>query len=288
MRGNVSLLDSSIVISRQKKEQFTKRKRLRGVDRGVKNLEDYKVRIESDGKEVIILECKECGQWHIVKKGCHLRTCPYCASDMARKVYREVSNTIRQIKRKEGYTLKLITFGYGTEGNIRTAIKKSKEAFTKIWHNLLEMEGAGAVLTVELGGKNNSVHIHCLYYGGFISRKNLIKEWERLTGKWYIDIRMARGKKAIKEVIKYIGKALLNLSYEEGYKIEMALQGLRRLVTYGIFYKRITGVRHFCPVCHSSSWKFICISKLNHELVKQLLIQRQFWEGLGNIKDSVC
>ncbi|MBZ9572564.1 protein rep [Patescibacteria group bacterium] len=273
MGGNTTLLDTT-EISGQKKGQPFKKKR----HRGIKNLQDYKGKIELDGKKVIVLECKQCGQRYLVPLRCNLRTCPYCASDRARKVYQEVSNTIRQIKREKGYTLKLITFGYGTEGNIRSAIKKSKKAFKKIWHNLLEMEGSGAVITFELGEKNNSVHIHCLYYGGFIRRKDLIKEWKRLTGKWYVDIRMARGKQAIKEVIKYIGKALLDLSHKEGYKIEMALRGLRRLVTYGIFYKRITGNKNICPICHSSSWKFIIISKFNHELVNQLLIQRQFWK----------
>ncbi len=277
--GDTALLDTT-EISGQKKGQTTKKKQLRGV----KNLQDYIEKMESGGKKVIILECKQCGQRYLVPLRCNLRTCPYCASDRARKVYHEVSNTIRKIKKRKGYTLKLITFGYGTEGDIRVAIEKSKKAFKKIWHNLLEMEGSGAVITFELGEKNNSVHAHCLYYGGFILRKHLIKEWKRLTGKWYVDIRMARGKKAIREVIKYIGKALLDLSYEEGFKIEIALQGTRRLVTYGVFYNRITGNKNICPVCRSSSWKFIIISEFNNELVSQLLIQRQFWKDLWNVK----
>lgn len=269
-KGCTTLLDTT-EISRQ----IQPRKAFSG-----ENYANFISKLQNCGNKVVILECKQCGNRHLVPIGCGLRTCPYCASDRARKVYREIQEKIKHIQRKKGYRLKIITLSYGTEGDIRSAIEKSKEAFKKIWHNLLEKESTGAVITIELGEENLSVHLHCLYYGPFIPRNDLIKEWKRLAGKWYVDIRKAEGKKAIKEVIKYIGKGILNLPYETLFQIEIALKGVRRLVTYGIFYKRITGNKNICPVCHSSSWKFIVISEFNHELVSQLLIQRQFWEAL--------
>jgi len=242
------------------------------------NFERYVDKREVCNTKVRIMNCRHCGFRYIALLGCGLRTCPECAADFSRKVYWQVLDVMKHIQKKKYYTLKLITFSYGIDSDISEAIKKVKKVFKKIWHNKLERKGSGAVVTVELGEKNLSIHLHVLYYGPYLPRPELIKEWKRLTGKWYVDIRMARGNKAIKEVIKYIGKAIMNMDYETAYKIEMSIKGTRRLMTYGVFYKRVKEKRIVCPNCGNDSWLFCGIEEATVPIVEEMLIQRQFFE----------
>ncbi|GAH45527.1 unnamed protein product, partial [marine sediment metagenome] len=147
---------------------------------------------------------------------------------------------------------------------------------------ILEEEGAGAVISIELGEKNLSVHIHCLYYGGFIPRKKLIAEWEKHTGKWYVHINMVRGLKGIREVVKYTTKGLLNMSYEKAFEIEKAFEGQRRFITYGLFYNtRFKKKKRECPRCHCQEWIFVDANKdADVGTNETMLIEKQFWRNL--------
>lgn len=247
--------------------------------------EVYKEKRENCNTKIVTLECKNCGfQWNATLLNCGLRTCPDCARDRGNKVYTEIYNIARRVKRKKHWTFKHIVFSYGFEQNTpySAIISKVKQAFMKIWHNILEEEGAGAIISIELGEKNLSIHIHCLYYGGFIPRKTLIKEWTKHTGKWYVDIRMIRGLKGIKEVVKYITKGLSDMSYERAFEIEKALKGQRRFLTYGLFYNaRFKKKKRECPVCRSRCWEFVDANKdADVGTNETMLTQRQFWKDL--------
>jgi len=143
---------------------------------------------------------------------------------------------------------------------LRSSILDSKRAFVKLWHKLLEKKGSCALVCVEIGEKNKSVHLHILYWGYYVPQKKLSDEWKRLTGgKWYADIRLVKGRGGIREVTKYISKGVsVEGEYiDDLYEIEKALKGLRRVMTYGIFYNRkIQKTILICPVCGGKVWKY--------------------------------
>lgn len=252
----------------------------------------YKFKRENCNTKIVTLKCKKCGLPYYALLGCGLRTCINCAKDRAYKVFTEIYNITKRVKRKKYWTFKMITFSYGYDKPFTSysdAISKVKQAFTRIWYDILQQEGAGAVVSIELGEKNLSIHLHVLYYGGFIPREKLIKEWKKYTGRWYVDIRKIRGLKGIREVIKYITKGLVDMSYENAFKIEKALEGQRRFITYGIFYNRIQGKKFECPVCHSQEWWFVSIENAGVGINESMLMQRQFFREFSKVKKQrIC
>jgi len=251
--------------------------------------EVYKEKRENCNTQVLAFECKYCGIHYYALLGCGLRTCPECAKDRGNKVFAEINDIVKRVNLKKYWSLKMITFSYGFEQNTpySTVIDKVKKAFTKIWQDILQKKGTGAIVSIEFGEKNLSIHLHCLFYGGFIPREKLIRAWKMHTGKWYVDIRMIRGLKGVREVIKYIAKGLFDISPERAFEIEKALEGRRRFITYGIFYKRIKQEKRFeCPLCGSRAW--LCLGKkytgvgTNDTMLRQrqffrMLEQRQFF-----------
>lgn len=284
--GDSPLLDS-IVISRQEISM----QRLKDVYQENEKIEfeKSKKKRENCNTKVVTLECKTCGFQYLALLGCGLRTCPDCSRDRANKCFIEIYNIVKRVKLKKYWSLKMITFSYGFEQytSYSAVISKITQAFTKIWRNILQQKGAGAVVSIELGEKNLSIHLHCLYYGGFIPRETLIKEWKKHTGKWYVDIRMIRGLKGIREVIKYITKGLLDMSYERAFEIEKALKGHRRFITYGIFYNRLQQEKKFeCPLCHSQDWRYVDTKDANVGTNETMLMQRQFFRELSEVSKN--
>jgi len=249
--------------------------------------EVYKEKRENCNTKIVTLECKTCGfQWPTLLN-CGLRTCLDCSRDRANRIFTEIYNIAKRVKLKKYWTFKMITFSYGFEQYTpySDVIRKVKQAFKKIYYDILQQKGAGAVVNIELGEKNLSIHLHCLYYGGFIPRETLIKEWKKYTGRWYVDIRKIRGRKGIKEVIKYVTKGLLDMSYERAFEIEKMLEGQRMFVTYGLFYNaRFKKKKLECPQCHSRCWIFIDANKdADVGINETMLIQRQFFRELSEV-----
>lgn len=283
--GGSPLLDS-IVISREEHNLQQLNSEYQGIEEI--EFEKYKGKRENCNSRIVTFECRNCGLPYHTELGCGLRTCPDCAKDRVYKVFTGIYNIAKRVKLKKYRSFKMITFSYGFEQYTphSTAINKVKQAFTKIWNNILKQKGAGAVVSIELGEKNLSIHIHCLYYGGFIPRKTLIKEWKKHTGKWYVDIRKIRGQRGIKEVIKYITKGLLDMSYKRAFEIEKALKGQRRFITYGIFYARVQEKKFECPVCRSQDWRFVSVENADVGTNETMLMQRQFFREFSKVEKT--
>lgn len=208
------------------------------INKCTKLRQEYENKRTSCGKKVVKLVCQDCGMEYWVKIGCGLRTCPACARLFRRKVTRELWQVAKNLEESIVYKFRHITFGYGIDGDRRTVIKKCKKIFKKIWRNILDKRNAGAIATVEFGPERGSIHLHCLYFGPYVTRERLQREWKRLTiDKWYVDIRQVQGRKAVNEVCKYIVKPAS--TSVDPFEIEQALKGLRRLMTYGCFYNRL-------------------------------------------------
>jgi len=252
--------------------------------------EYYKIRLEQCGSRYVLLECRTCCLNYVAKIGCGLRTCPTCAKERSNRMFFGIWDVAKRLPITSVYKLRHITLGYGIEGSLRSRMLESKRAFNKLYHNLLEKKGTGAFVTYEIGDENGSVHLHIGYYGPYISQKKLSKEWERVTGgQWYADIRLIRGKKGIREVTKYITKEVArdNKDIDWLYEVELAMRGLRRFVTYGVFYDRGVFKSCFvCPVCGSSEWGFV--RHLDPELDKELIkdVQDSFRVFVEDVRGS--
>ena len=223
-----------------------------------------------------MLTCKDCGQHYNALLGCHLRTCPTCAKEYGDRVYREILAIAKKFPVTATHRLRMITFGYGTKKGMREGLKESQKAFYKIWRSDLRPRlnpgqtprkygKAGVFASVEFGAKSDSVHIHALYYGPWINRKKLQERWKQLTGSWYVDVRECKGSRGIREVVKYISKGITGNDYK-AFEIEKALQGTRRIMTYGVFYDRHTDLNEetyqfTCPCCGSAQWRYQGIIK---------------------------
>ena len=236
----------------------------------------YKAQKATCREYVVKIACKDCGQPYNAPLGCHLRTCPACAKEYGDRVYREILGIAKSLPITATHRLRMITLGYGTKKTMREGAEEAGKALTKIWRSNLRPRlnpgklparygRAGVFASIEFGAKNNSVHIHALYYGPWIDREKLQKRWKKLTGSWYVDVRMCRGARGIREIIKYISKGITGNDYK-AYEIEKALTGTRRVITYGEFYNRKAKLNEevyqfTCPCCGSAQWEFTGIIK---------------------------
>jgi len=221
---------------------------------------EYKAKRSSCGKKFVRLKCKKCGMEYVARIGCNLRTCPVCARKQADKLFFDIMKIVRNLNITPVYKLRLITLTYGVEGDLRDRLFDCKKAFGKLWHNLLEKKGVGALLAYEVGLKNGSLHSHTLYYGPYIPYEKLKEEWRRVTGgKWVVNIQLCRGSKGVREVTKYLVKGLGDdIDLYTLYEVEKAFRNTRRIMTYGIFYDRVKEKYLFtCPVCGCDEWFFM-------------------------------
>jgi len=308
--GYFSLLDTlSSDITPQRKRQ--KREKT-----GVLSIEQYESRADNCGAYVREFETKCCNKIVYFNMCCNLRSCPYCARkrmlDRTRKVVKFIKS-LDANREKYGHRLRFITFGYGTKDGIKKGVEKSLEAFEKIRRNLLETQRVkyvdkwdrkikrrkteGCVWSVELGSKNLSVHVHVLYWGKYIPQRVLKKEWKRLTGKFYVDIRYAKNKSKKKkglwgvvlETTKYITKGLRDLDTETAFRIERELFNIRTFGTSGIFYGKIKPEKLTCPFCGSDlGFFYVDVEEKGLYVMTTMNIQKQKWKELRKARAVVC
>jgi len=245
----------------------------------------YSMKRESCQQWAAVLKCGDCGQTYNALLGCKLRTCPSCAKEYSEKIYREILEVVRRLKITDTCKLRMITLGYGTKKGMREGAKEASKALGKIWRSYLrprlnpgkrpaQYGEAGAFASIEFGAKNNSVHLHVLYYGPWIDREKLQERWKKLTGSWYVDVRVCRGAKGIREVIKYISKGVVGNNYK-GHMIEKALKGTRRIITYGMFYNRQEKIeddmyKFTCPCCARTAWIFTGVVRKDHAIDQEI------------------
>lgn len=224
-------------------------------------IEDYGDKLNNCDKRWVLMKCKGCDLEYVTPISCELRTCPRCAKKQSDELFYNIVAVIGRLKETPIYKLRHITLAYGNKRSLRACMSESKKAFVKIWRNLLKKKGTGALVCLEIGDKNQSVHLHILYWGSFVYQKQLSEEWKRVTGgQWYADVRLVKGRGGIREVTKYISKGICKTGKDLNYmfEIELAMKGMRRIMTYGIFYDYKPGKPIFkCPVCGCEHWEYV-------------------------------
>lgn len=212
-------------------------------------------------------DCVACGErtFRCASK-CDLRTCVSCQRRHSTKLAAKVRKRIETVKRGRpppGYRLRLITLTVRTAGvdGMPDALKVLKHALPRIWRQLLSSrrkgkgkERAGMLAAIEAGELRGNIHVHCLYWGPFVVQRELSRRWSELTGgSMVVDVREAKGDKAIAEICKYVCSPALDVAIQA--RLEKALIGSRRVRTYGIFYGCDPEDADFepeCPHCHQT------------------------------------
>jgi len=208
------------------------------------------------------LVCQHCGYKVPVKLACGLRTCPECARRMSQyfvnKFY-DVLKTLPITPYKKFRMITLTTDLTISEDSIKTIRRWQTKMMSKI-----VKKGEGAVTGIEVGEQGKKLHIHALHYGKFVEQAKLVELWEKITqgrGK-VVDVRIIKDqekswmlRKGLKEVLKYSVKLTALEPYELA-ELELALEGTRRIATYGIFYNLYRWIRAegksktlVCPQC---------------------------------------
>lgn len=209
----------------------------------------------------IVLRCDSCGKRVYVPVRCDLRICPDCARKHSRRLFKTYLPLIQRLTVETGnsYTLKFLTL---TLVNTRELSSQSIKRFFKNVRKLIgeffnKKIGAGALGVLEIGG-NLNIHVHLLAYGPYILQSHLSERWRKITGgSFIVDIRRARGNHQglLSYVLKYITKPC---SFEDPRLYAhylMALKGVRRIHTFGIFYNVGKAIKELIKcVCKGRFW----------------------------------
>lgn len=199
------------------------------------SIEQYRARLNNCGNKYVLLECKDCQQKYFVPLSCGLRSCPKCAKRYNDNFSSNLWDKIGELKVSRYIKFRHIVLNWGTDGTLEYGVYRSFKAWLSIWNTYFKGSGCGAIAFLEFGEKNQSVHLHVLFYGKYIPQEKLKKWWFARTGKWNVFIRRATGKGAIREVVKYINKGISTNDFEKNYEIESVLFGRKRIRRYGVF-----------------------------------------------------
>lgn len=244
----------------------------------------YESRRERCEKRFVVLRCKECGFSYTTLLHCGYRTCPKCAKRRANKLFSEISEIIEPLPITRERRLWHIVLTFGVEYNLRYRAVRVWKAFSKVWHNLLEVKGSGSLVGLEIGSLNDSVHLHLLYYGGKVSKRALRREWYKHTGKFEVSLEPVdfKDKGIIKEVVKYTLKGVGG-GIDKLFLYEKALFGTRRFRRFGIF--RGVETRKFrieCPACKSCKWRYFDTLSIEKDIPEVCKIVLD-WLALGGV-----
>jgi hypothetical protein len=210
-------------------------------------------------QKYVTFQCATCNQTYHFQISCHRRTCPDCAREHADRLFARLCRVLREHPPSGGRRWRFFTLAVATPDEIwqdesgekvREFVRTAWDAAKKVYRNVIAVrpeweenicrkvvdKDAGGIITMEFGGKNMNLHFHMLAYCNWVYQRTLSREWERLTGSWYADVRLMQGGvKGLREVCKYIcdmnknGKATKEM-------IERAMKGSRRVRTLGICY----------------------------------------------------
>jgi len=126
--------------------------------------------------------------------------------------------------------------------------------FINLFYSKKEKQGAIGVLEV---GPSGNLHCHLLVYGNYYPKADLKQEWYRITGDSYIlDVKEIKDvNKGVGEVSKYIYKPPTYFELMDYVDYLLAISGVRRIHTFGIFYNFSSDVpaepkeKQVCPYC---------------------------------------
>lgn len=223
-------------------------------------LEKQALRIRYCGYEYVVLRCSDCEGFFMGPSRCESRICVECARKYSMRISKNKEMLLKMLQPSRGRRLMMLTVTkkanthrYPTSSDLKSVFK----CFRKLMNRLYpKKHGCGGFAVIEIGQKNDVIHIHAIVYGKFIYQAVISKLWLELSGdSSVVLIKEVRGaSNCLNYIIKYISKPP---QYSDPTRLAAyldALTGVRRIHTYGIFYnypicrKQSLG----CPLCGST------------------------------------
>lgn len=210
------------------------------------------------GKDSIKLTCKKCGKEHLLTYRCGSRICRDCAKERQNELFARLKDFHANFRLPYGMRYRFITLTMKR----RTFDKDIPAAFKslqKLWHNLLEPNGVGAITHLELA-PGGMIHWHMIYIGRYIRIQDLKDAWFKATKNSFIcDIQEIPSKhinNALLELAKYITK-FSETKRTMLFAFYKRIKNNRLLRTFGVFfaYKWGCNKQMLCE-CGCADWKY--------------------------------
>lgn len=213
------------------------------------------------GRDSIKLECQGCGKPHYLDYFCGSRICPVCAKRRQNEILHKMQDFVRKFRLPYGMEYRFITLTI-LRSSFERDVNIAMKALQKLWHNLLEPNGVGAITHLELA-PGGMVHWHMIYIGRFIPKSKLNQAWFKATGNSYVtDIKLIPHKhldNALLELSKYITK----FSETPGdmlFAFYMQVKNRRLLRTFGVLFDYKWDENRKCLLmceCGSQDFRYI-------------------------------
>jgi len=216
------------------------------------------------GQDTHTLRCESCGHKHTVVYHCKLRFCSRWGST---KLNLYMGKWMPYLETLDPVNVRTLMLSIKNVTDLRAGAKKIRACFNRLRHRKRYkalMEGGLSGIEGKPGkdGKWN-VHLHCIYYGGYIPRGQLSLDWKEITGdSWYVYVKAHRNvSDALRYVLKYVTKGLNpdapEWTGEDLVEFVVALSDMRLIQAFGCFLKHASKVYLVCPKCGESWWALL-------------------------------
>ena len=213
-------------------------------------------------QNVIRLECVQNpgtfnDHGYALRQTCNIRICPHCASLQGDRVYRKYADAIKVLARhgKPGHSLYFLTatLRVNADEELGKRLRRLKDNFTKLLRRFYKSPGCFGLYVTEIGSSNGMAHVHAVVQGPRVSADRLKNAWREITGDSYIvDIepvvfeREKTLEKAVRYILKYVGKVPEMDTAEEYVDYLEAIDGTRRLDVWGKTLKEFKATKTAC------------------------------------------
>ncbi len=217
----------------------------------------------------------------LFSSSCDFRICPDCASKhTARLMKRYIPAIEKLLGTHPEYRLRTLTLTRSIQLDDAGFKETAQDGFDLIQKAMLKVvgknwnkEGAGMLANWEVGANGHKLHYHMIYFGPWVSQKELSKVWKTLTGGdfvvWVKEVNIRDGdwQGAVSEVLKYATKFYKDdkitgerkfLSPELTVKLFVALKRTRRIRSWGSLYNIDEGEERMF-VCEDCGAKMVSI-----------------------------
>lgn len=210
------------------------------------------------GKDSIKLVCKKCGNEHFLVYRCGSRICRDCAKSRQNELFARLKDFVKNFRLPYGMRYRFITLTMKRR-TFDEDIPKAFKSLQKLWHNLLEPNGVGAITHLELA-PHGMVHWHMIYIGRYIKKSHLKDAWFKATKTSYItdikEIKTRHINNSLLELAKYITK-FSETPRKMLFAFYKRVKNNRLLRTFGVFFAYKWGVNSqlLCE-CGNDDWKY--------------------------------
>lgn len=187
----------------------------------------------------LTLYCGHCGNPRIVTLYCGDRACPFCLAKQASRLYRAYW---KQIKAKPASSLLDVTLTLKNvpDGDLRGGLRRLRSSLKKLMRRKRYRSWKGGMYAIESPNEGNGwhLHFHLLIEGGYVSQKQLSKDWQEITDDSFIVwIRRVKSSvSAFSRMIEYVKKSPRLATFWHWTEYNAVFKNVRMVHLFGSWY----------------------------------------------------